>query len=92
MAYKHGVSEKQILAQLKKGIGVEKEHTTDAATAREIALDHLNEFPDYYDRLEQAEREEEQLNEVKMSPSALKSFAQSPEAKGIRIGFEALDK
>lgn len=89
LAYKHGVSEKQILTQLKKGIEVEKEHTTDAATAREIALDHLNEFPDYYDRLEQAEREEEQLNEVKMSPSALKSFAQSPEAKGIRIGFEA---
>ena len=34
-------------------------------------------------------REAEQLDEVKMSPSALKSFAQSPEAKGIRIGFEA---
>jgi hypothetical protein len=86
LAYKHGVSEKQILAQLKKGIKIEQEHTTDAATAREIALDHLLEFPDYYDRLEQAEQ---QLNEVKMSPSALKSFAKTPEAQGIRIGFEA---
>ena len=33
--------------------------------------------------------ESEQLDEVKMSPSALKSFARSPEAQGIRIGFEA---
>jgi hypothetical protein len=33
--------------------------------------------------------EDEQLDEVKMSPSALAKFASSPEAEGIRAGFEA---
>lgn len=52
---KHGVSYKDLVIQLKKGIDVEKEHTGDIALAREIALDHLSEFPDYYDRLKNAE-------------------------------------
>jgi Putative amidoligase enzyme len=33
--------------------------------------------------------ENEQLDEVKMSPSALQKWAKSPEAEGIRAGFEA---
>jgi len=57
IAKKHKVSEKDILLQLKKGIEVEKEHTTDVKVAREIALDHLWEFPDYYDRLEKVEKD-----------------------------------
>jgi hypothetical protein len=51
IASKHGVDKRQIQSQLQKGIKVEYEHTTDKAKAREIALDHLNELPDYYDRL-----------------------------------------
>jgi len=43
-------------AQLKKGIKVEMEHTTNRAIAREIAADHLMEHPRYYDHLEQMER------------------------------------
>lgn len=53
---KHGVTSAQLRSQLLKGIEVEKEHTGDTALAREIALDHLDEFPDYYDRLENAEK------------------------------------
>jgi hypothetical protein len=53
---KHGVSYKALMLQLSKGMKVEKEHTGDLAMAREIALDHLNEFPDYYDRLEKVEK------------------------------------
>ncbi len=41
---------------LKKGIKVEMEHTTDRAVATEIAMDHLTEDPQYYDKLEQMER------------------------------------
>lgn len=52
---KHGVSKESLQKQLNKGIKVEQEHTGDIAMAREIALDHLDEFPDYYDRLEKAE-------------------------------------
>lgn len=56
IASKHGVTVGQILQQLSKGIKVELEHTSDRAVAHEIALDHLGEYPDYYDRLEQAEK------------------------------------
>lgn len=38
--------------ELEKGIKVEHEHTDDDALAEQIALDHLNEFPDYYSRLD----------------------------------------
>jgi hypothetical protein len=55
IAKKHGVSSEILMKQLKRGIAVEREHTDDEATATEIALDHLNEFPDYYDRLEKVE-------------------------------------
>lgn len=53
---KHGVSTKSLKSQLLKGIKIEKEHTGDVALAREIALDHLDEFSDYYDRLEKVEK------------------------------------
>jgi hypothetical protein len=53
---KHGVSRAALQGQLDKGIKVEQEHTGDKAMAREIALDHLDEFPDYYDRLDRMEK------------------------------------
>ena len=53
---KHSVSYDLLSSQLAKGIKVEQEHTNDLDLAREIALDHLNEFPDYYSRLEKAEK------------------------------------
>lgn len=51
LADKHGVSRMQIAKQLDKGIKVELEHTSDPDVAREIALDHLAEDPEYYDKL-----------------------------------------
>ena len=56
IAKKHNVPVKKILDQLKAGIKVEYEHAQDKKTAREIALDHLLEFPDYYDRLDSMEK------------------------------------
>jgi hypothetical protein len=44
-------------AQLEKGIKVEMEHTKLPEISRRIALDHLSEIPDYYDRLEKMEKE-----------------------------------
>lgn len=43
--------------QLKMGIGVEMEHTTEPLISRKIAMDHLAEIPDYYTRLDKMERE-----------------------------------
>lgn len=42
--------------QLDKGIRIEMEHTTDTEIAKEIALDHLMEDPNYYDNLEKIEK------------------------------------
>lgn len=56
IAKKHNVSVEQISAQLKKGIEVEMEHTSDPAKAEEIAKDHLTERPDYYVQLEKMEQ------------------------------------
>jgi hypothetical protein len=42
-------------AQLARGLRVEQEHTSNPAIAREIALDHLAEIPDYYTRLAKME-------------------------------------
>ena len=90
LAKKHDVSVADIQQQLDKGIGVEMEHTSSRATAKEIALDHLAEFPDYYDRLERVEAkeslvrelsqefallEDEFLGEIKMSPTNLRAEA-----------------
>lgn len=43
--------------QVEMGVDVEKEHTEDPLIAIEIALDHLEEFPDYYTRLDAMEKE-----------------------------------
>ena len=42
--------------QLKMGIEVEMEHTTNPVVSRKIALDHLKEIPDYYTRLDKMEK------------------------------------
>jgi hypothetical protein len=57
VAKKHGVDLDSILNQLALGIKVEHEHTKDSALAREIALDHLSELPDYYTRLNKMEND-----------------------------------
>ncbi len=53
----HNVSTQYILDQIEKGIKVEREHTSDEAEARLIAMDHLVELPDYYTRLDKMEEE-----------------------------------
>ena len=43
--------------QLRMGIEVELEHTSDRAISEKIARDHLEEIPDYYTRLKKMETE-----------------------------------
>jgi hypothetical protein len=56
IAKKHGVSVEYIEKQLKMGMEIEKEHSPDPATRKEISLDHLEEFKDYYTRLDKMEK------------------------------------
>lgn len=52
---------KPSLDQIKKGIEVEMEHTSDKKEALKIALDHLSEDPKYYDKLAKAGLEEDEM-------------------------------
>jgi hypothetical protein len=56
LAIKHEVPISQIKKQIKKGIEIEKEHTKDEKLATKIASQHIDELPDYYDRLSKVEK------------------------------------
>lgn len=55
IAKKHNVSVEKIKEQIRKGIEIEYEHTDSREEAERIAMDHLTEIPDYYDKLEKME-------------------------------------
>jgi hypothetical protein len=55
--------------QLTKGIQVEKEHTKDSNLAREIAMDHLAEDPNYYVKLKRIEESKEEAKEATTTAS-----------------------
>ena len=55
IAKKHKKNVSDIKSQLNKGIKVEMEHTNSKAKAKEIAMDHILEDPNYYDKLQKIE-------------------------------------
>ena len=60
IAKKHKISLDTLEPELKLGIKVEGEHTGSKKMARMIALQHLEELPDYYTRLKKAEKVNEE--------------------------------
>jgi len=58
VAKKHKVDVDLLKIQLKNGIEVEHEHVKDSKMAKEIALDHLMEDPQYYIKLKKVEEKE----------------------------------
>lgn len=56
IAQKHKVSVEYLNRQLQQGISIEQEHTTNKKIAAEIARDHLNEDPAYYEKLKKVEQ------------------------------------
>ena len=56
LSKKFRVTVKYLQQQLKKGMKVESEHTDDKEKQKEIAEDHLAEFPNYYEELEGVEK------------------------------------
>ena len=70
----HNLPVEQIQAEVDKGAKAEMEHTLDIDMAREIALDHLVEMPDYYTRLAKMEKG---INEdKKMMPDQRSTYDQ----------------
>lgn len=58
IARKFNVTVDYVTQQLQRGVEVESEHTSNLEQAKEIALDHLAERPDYYQKLDQVGLEE----------------------------------
>ena len=78
LAKKYNVPVSHIHDQLARGIKIEQEHTSKLDVAREIALDHLGERPDYYMKLDKAGLEEEKRNT---------SFYNATAAERRRVGI-----
>ena len=57
IAKKHRLEVSFIKKQLEMGIPIEHEHAKDKDLATDIALQHLDEIPDYYTRLIKMERD-----------------------------------
>lgn len=55
IARKHRLDVSFIANQLKMGVPIEHEHTKNNVVAMDIALQHLDEIPDYYTRLKKME-------------------------------------
>jgi hypothetical protein len=64
IAKKHNVSPSTIQKQLEMGMKVEHEHTTDNDEAMDIALQHLDEIPNYYSKLKKMEKVKEEWTEI----------------------------
>jgi hypothetical protein len=72
LALKYDVPVHEVQAALTKGIQVEQEHTTHDRVARQIALAHLAERLDYYDRLAKVD-ETTTRSSAKGAPGTLKA-------------------
>jgi hypothetical protein len=80
IAQLHGMTEKELKPQFQKGTRHELEHTNNVIVARQIALDHLVEFPDYYDRLDKIEKMKK--GAVVETPATLNDIVLYYERKG----------
>ena len=69
IAKKHRMDVSDIERQLDMGVPIEHEHTRNKTLATDIALQHLDEIPDYYTRLKKMEasarKEHKKFKDVK---------------------------
>ena len=77
IAKKHRMDVSFVKNQLRMGIAIEKEHTKDKDLATDIALQHLDEFPDYYTKLKKmesdAKKEHKKFKDVKEATDGIKA-------------------
>jgi len=86
IAKKHRLSVSFIQKQLDMGEKIEHEHTKNHELAREIALQHLDEIPDYYTRLKKmeadAKKHHKKFKDVKINEEGLRDWYGKSESKG----------
>jgi hypothetical protein len=89
----HGITDVEgaqtLTKQLEKGIKTEMEHTTDEIVAKTIALHHIEEMPDYYDKLEEMGKGEKIVKFVEAKEKMLEGGLADDE--GNLINFEVGD-
>jgi hypothetical protein len=89
IAKKHRMDVSDIQKQLDMGAPIEHEHTRNKKLAVEIALQHLDEFPDYYTRLKKmeasAKKEHKKFKDVK--EGNLNKWFGDSESKGGKPGW-----
>lgn len=92
IAKKHKLPMDTINSQLEMGIKIESEHTGSKAMARMIALQHLEELPDYYSRLKKVETKKTPVKEGK-EESRYCPACQKAETRGeCKMGPKYWDK
>lgn len=92
IAKKHKLSMDTINSQLEMGIKIESEHTGSKQMARMIALQHLEELPDYYSRLKKVETKKSPVKEGK-EESRYCPACQKAETRGeCKMGPKYWDK
>ena len=91
IAKKHRMDVSFIQKQLDMGEPIEHEHTKNHELAKEIALQHLDEIPDYYTRLKKmeasAKKEHKKFKDVKISEEGLRAWFGKSNSKEGKPGW-----
>jgi len=86
IAKKHRLDVSFVRNQLRMGIPVEHEHTKDKDLATDIALQHLDEIPDYYTRLRKmessAKKQHKKFKDVKEEIDSLRESRRDNKGAG----------
>jgi Domain of unknown function (DUF6321)/Protein of unknown function (DUF5661) len=90
IAKKHGVSVESIIKQAEVGSTVEREHVTTHEEAYGIALQHLDEFPDYYTHLLKMEKELKAQHKKKRTVKEMRQICENHIA--VAMGKEIDDE
>ena len=90
IAKKHRLDASFIQNQLDMGEPIEHEHTNNHELARDIALQHLDEIPDYYTRLKKMEAEAKK-NHKKFKDVKEQCGCEKDVVKELEIGLKKLN-
>jgi len=91
IAKKHRMDVSDIQRQLDMGEPIEHEHTKDHKLAMDIALQHLDEFPDYYTRLKKmeadAKKHHKKFKDVRINEEGLRDWFGKSRSKEGKPGW-----
>ena len=91
IARKHRMDVSDIQRQLDMGIPIEHEHSRNKILATDIALQHLDEIPDYYTRLKKmeasAKKEHKKFKDVRIDEEGLGDWFGKSESKDKKPGW-----